>query len=87
MAVKQDFTRESEEITVVEKREVTSVTVDAESGMTDLIEKVQIVKADGTVMSNTTQRSSAHTIEVSDWIADAQAKSIANQPAPAPEVE
>ena len=36
MAVKQDFTRESEEITVVEKREVISVTVDAETGMTDL---------------------------------------------------
>ena len=87
MAVKQDFTRESEEITVVEKREVTSVTVDAESGMTDLLEKVQIVKADGTVISTTTQRTSAPTIEVEKWIADAQAKSIANQPAPAPEVE
>ena len=87
MAVKQDFTRESEEITVVEKREVTSVTVDAESGMTDLLEKVEIIKADGTVLSTTTQRTSAPTIEVEKWISDAQAKSIANQPAPAPEVE
>ena len=87
MAVKQDFTRESEEITVVEKREVTSVTVDAESGMTDCIERVQLVKADGTVMSTTTQRSTAPTKDVENWIADAQAKSIANQPAPVPEVE
>lgn len=87
MAVKQDFTRESEEITVVEKRTVLSVTVDAESGMTDAIEQVQIVKADGTVMSTTRQRSSKPTSEVSDWIADAQAKSIANQPVPVPEVE
>ena len=87
MAVKQDLTRESEEITVVEKREVTSVTVNAESGMTDIIERVQIVKTDGTAISTTTQRSSAPTVEVGDWIADAQAKSIANQPAPAPEIE
>ena len=87
MAVKQDFTRESEEITVVEKREVLSVTVDAEAGMTEAIEKVQIVKADGTLMATIRQRSSKPTSEVSDWIADAQAKSIANQPAPIPEVE
>ena len=87
MAVKQDFTRESEEITVVERREILSVTVDTESGMTDAIERVQIVKEDGTVLSTVNQRSSKPTSEVSDWIADAQAKSIANQPAPAPEVE
>jgi len=83
MAKKQDFTRDSEEITVVEKRTVLSVTVDAESGMTDAIERVQIVKADGTIMSTTNQRSSALTSEVGNWISDAQAKSIANQPAPA----
>lgn len=87
MAVKQDFTRESEEITVVEKREVLSVTVDAQTGMTDAIEQVQIVKADGTVLSTQKIRKSAPTVEVVNWISEAQAKSIANQPAPAPEVE
>lgn len=87
MEVKQDFTRESGEITVVEKRTVLSVTVDAESGLTDAIERVQIVKADGSILSTTKQRRSAPTVEVGDWIADAQTKSIANQPAPVPEVE
>lgn len=87
MAVKQDFTRESGEITVVEKRTVLSVTVDVESGLTDAIERVQIVKADGSILSTTKQRRSAPTVEVGDWIADAQTKSIANQPAPVPEVE
>lgn len=80
MAVKQDYTRTSEEITVVERREVLTVTVNAETGMTEAVEKVQIVKADGTVMSTVTQRSSAPTKDVSDWITDAQAKSIANTP-------
>ena len=42
--------------------------------MTDAIERVQIVKADGSVLSTTTQRQSAPTVEVGNWIADAQAK-------------
>ncbi len=62
------YERTSETIEVVEKREVTSVTVDVESGMTDAIERVQLVKADGSVLSTTTQRTTVPTKDAGEWV-------------------
>ena len=62
------YERTSETIEVVEKREVTSVTVDVESGMTDTIERVQIVKDDGSILSTTTQRTSIPTKDAGDFV-------------------
>ena len=62
------YERTSETIEVVEQREVTSVTVDVESGMTDTIERVQIVKDDGSILSTTTQRTSIPTKDAGDFV-------------------
>ena len=62
------YERTSEIIEVVERREVTSVTVDVESGMTDTIERVQIVKDDGSVLSTTTQRTTIPTKDAGDFV-------------------
>lgn len=60
--------RTSATIEVVEVREVTSVTVDVESGMTDTIERVQIVKDDGSILSTSTQRTTIPTKDAGDWV-------------------
>ena len=62
------YGRTSETIEVVEVREITSVTVDVESGMTDTLEKVQIIKKDGEVLSTTTQRTTVPTSQSGDLI-------------------
>ncbi len=69
------YERTSETIEVVEKREVVSVTVDVESGMTDAIERVQIVKADGSVLSTAKQRTTVPTKDAGEWVNQAVAKS------------
>lgn len=62
------YERTSETFDCVEKREITSVTVDVESGMTDTIERVQIVKEDGSILSTTNQRTTVPTSQAGDWV-------------------
>ena len=65
------YERITADFTVVEKREVASVTVDTETGMTDVIEKVQLVKEDGSVASSSVQRTTVPTTEAGEWINEA----------------
>ena len=77
------YERITADFTVVEKREVASVTVDTETGMTDVIEKVQLVKEDGSVASSSVQRTTVPTTEAGDWINEATtlSKKVETQPA------
>lgn len=77
------YERITPDFTVVEKREVTSVTVDTETGMTDVLEKVQLVKEDGSVASSSIQRTTVPTTEAGDWINEATtlSKKVEIQPA------
>ena len=68
--------------TVVEKREIISVTVDVETGLTDILEKVELTKDDGTLVSSTVQRTTMETAEAGGWITDAVtlSKKVEQQP-------
>lgn len=66
-----NYERTTPDFTVVEKREITSVTVDTETGMTDVLEKVQLVKEDGSIASSSVQRTTVPTTDASDWINEA----------------
>ena len=66
-----NYERTTPDFTVVEKREITSVTVDTETGMTDVLEKVQLVKEDGSIASSSVQRTTVPTADASDWINEA----------------
>ena len=65
---KKQYETTSEKIEVVEVTEITSVTVDVESGMTDTILKVEIVKNDGSILSTKTERITVPTPQALDRV-------------------